>query len=260
MNPADRVLEASEGTVVHAAVVDTLVSTQATAVALLEQILTEELPLDTTLILARRQTGGRGRDGRTWLSPEGGLYLTWVRSCRKRAQLDCLPMLAAVAAADAVDFVAPGLVAIKWPNDLLITDRKLGGLLINARRGSRSWAAIGLGINLDRAPELESSGSRQADFLGRHVELPPWEEIAPLMAGRFADSLEHLVEQPVKGIDSWRRRLIHREGEAITARLADGTQLNGIFAGTTPDGHLLLDEDGRRHIVVSADVINWATN
>ncbi len=257
MNLAERILETSEGTVHHAVSARVLPSTQDTAVALLAQIVSEELPLQTTLILARRQLGGKGRGGRRWLSPPGGLYLTWVRSCRHGTEVACLPMVAAAAAVQALDESAPGLVGIKWPNDLVAGGGKLGGILINARSGGLSWAAVGLGVNLTSLPEPEDDPALPPTRLADHLDLPDWEEIAPRLAGRFAAAMERLLVDPPAGIEFWRQRLVHREGEALSARLAGGTVLAGTFAGLTPEGHLRLATPSGERTIASADVIHW---
>lgn len=113
----------------------------------------EEGAASGTLVIADAQTAGRGRMGRSWRSePGAGLWLTLL----ERPAEDTLGVLAlrlALALAPALEPFAPAPIRLKWPNDLFIGDRKLAGVLVEARwHGSRlDWLAVGVGINV-RAP------------------------------------------------------------------------------------------------------------
>ena len=108
-----------------------------------------------TVIIASKQTGGRGREGRPWASPEGGLYLSAVlRPPLPLADVPPMTLAIGIAICDAVR--AEGAPAvIKWPNDLLVDGRKLAGVLVESHsQGGKLDAVIaGIGINLDRTPE-----------------------------------------------------------------------------------------------------------
>lgn len=105
------------------------------------------------VLLAEQQTAGRGRQGRQWLSPpRRGLYLSMAWEFQRPArELSALALVAGLAAADAVAQESRLHVDLKWPNDLQIRARKLGGCLIDlSPAGSgRSRAIIGIGINVD---------------------------------------------------------------------------------------------------------------
>lgn len=117
-----------------------------------------------TVILADAQTAGRGRSGAAWVSGPGrGIWLTLIERPRDPSALDVLSLRAGLAAARALDLFADEPVRIKWPNDLFLRGKKLGGILIEARWRDLEpeWAAIGLGINV-RAPESIDAGSLEA--------------------------------------------------------------------------------------------------
>jgi BirA family biotin operon repressor/biotin-[acetyl-CoA-carboxylase] ligase len=110
-----------------------------------------------TLILADAQTAGRGRMGRPWISePGAGLWLTLIERPRDAAALDVLSLRIGLALAPVLDAWTEQPVLLKWPNDLYVGARKLGGILIEARwrQGSPDWVAIGVGINV-RVPAGE---------------------------------------------------------------------------------------------------------
>ena len=110
-----------------------------------------------TAVIARRQTAGRGRMGRSFESPEGlGLYLSvlWRPEGTPEDLLPLTPM-AAVSAAGAIRRVTGAPVRIKWPNDLVLEGRKLAGILTEASLSGRGvdHVVIGIGVNLRQRPE-----------------------------------------------------------------------------------------------------------
>jgi BirA family biotin operon repressor/biotin-[acetyl-CoA-carboxylase] ligase len=110
-----------------------------------------------TLIVADAQTAGRGRMGRSWRSERGaGIWLTLIERPRDPSGLEVLSLRVGLALAPVLDAFALEPVRLKWPNDLYLGVRKLGGVLIEARWREQSleWLAIGIGINL-RPPVAE---------------------------------------------------------------------------------------------------------
>ena len=128
-----------------------------------------------SVLLAEHQSAGRGRHGRRWLSPPGGgLYLSMARElARPAADLTALSLVAGLAAADAVTEHSPVRVGLKWPNDLQVGGKKLGGCLIDLKPldRQRCLAVIGIGINVDLGG---SSGPEQ-----------PWTDL--VLAGGESD-------------------------------------------------------------------------
>jgi BirA family transcriptional regulator, biotin operon repressor / biotin---[acetyl-CoA-carboxylase] ligase len=110
-----------------------------------------------TVVVAGEQTGGRGSRGRTWRSPAGGLWLSVLFRPRGVAGVELVGLRTALAVAEAIESLGPGVaVAIKWPNDLMVEDRKLGGILCEARWQGESpaWVVAGVGINVaNRVPD-----------------------------------------------------------------------------------------------------------
>jgi BirA family biotin operon repressor/biotin-[acetyl-CoA-carboxylase] ligase len=110
---------------------------------------------DGTLVLASAQTAGRGRFGRTWTSePGAGVWLTLIERPRDAAALEVLSVRVGIALAPVLDSFSDSPVQLKWPNDLYVGNRKLGGVLVEARwrDGALDWIAIGVGINVRRPP------------------------------------------------------------------------------------------------------------
>jgi len=107
-----------------------------------------------TLVIASVQTAGRGRVGRTWHSPRGGLYASLVlRPVATPDRWPALAVLAGTAVAEALSEAGVAALRVKWPNDVLVDGRKVAGLLAEAHLGE-GFAVLGLGLNVAFAADL----------------------------------------------------------------------------------------------------------
>lgn len=208
-------------------------------------------------VLARRQTAGRGTQGRAWEGRAGNLHLSvLLRPTDPLRQAPQWGLLAAVALADAVAPLLPdpAALALKWPNDLMLNGAKAAGILTEATAGEGgriAWLCLGIGVNLVHAPEVP--GRATACLAGLGVT-PPVPEV-------FAEALLTALERrrmqralegfgPIR--DAWLAR-----GPALDTHLAirrGGTDIAGRFAGLAEDGSLLLATGGRVHAVASGEV------
>lgn len=199
---------------------------------------------------AERQTSGRGRQGRAWVSPVGNLYTsTLVRVRPSDPPAATLALVVAVALEEAVSAYLPGAVTLKWPNDLLIQGAKLSGILLE-RAGEA--VVIGIGVNLAFHP---TDTDRVATSLAAQgVAVDPADFIETL-AEAFARWVERWRGE---GIDVVRRRWVacaHPVGTPLTARLPDGSAVDGLFEGLDAEGALILRlADGTRRVIHAGDV------
>src|SRR3954471_20248616 len=127
-----------------------------------EVLLAESRP--GVLLVAREQTGGRGRRGRRWYSPAGA-GPTFSPSARLE-RLAGLPLAAGIATARALRRLGADAVELKWPNDLVVRGAKLGGILVQTRRG---FAVIGVGINVHPDLALARRLERPVAFLSHLI-------------------------------------------------------------------------------------------
>ena len=135
---------------------DTLPSTQ----DLLHRMAEDGAP-DGTVVVAAEQTGARGQRGRQWQAPAGGLWMSVLVRPRGAAAGEVLSLRAGLAVARVLErYPALPRVQIKWPNDLYLDDRKVGGLLCEARwRGAELWwVVVGLGLNVANAVPADLVG------------------------------------------------------------------------------------------------------
>jgi BirA family biotin operon repressor/biotin-[acetyl-CoA-carboxylase] ligase len=187
-----------------------------------------------TTVIVEEQTAGRGRDGRTWRSPAGGVWLGMLLRPGHVA-LGALSVRAGLIVADAVDEVLQQPAArLKWPNDVLLDDRKLAGVLCEARWQGESpdWLALGVGVNVCNEIPTE--------LAGRAVALC---EFAPEL--RRVDVLDRLVPA-LAAVAAGRPTLTEAECRAFAERdWLRGRDLRapaaGRARGLTPDGALLVE-------------------
>jgi len=187
-----------------------------------------------TVVIAEVQTAGRGRDGRTWHSPAGGVWLGMLLR-PARAELGVMAVRVGLAVADAVDAMLGRVeTRLKWPNDVLLGEQKLAGILCEGRWHGETlqWLALGVGVNVCNA--IPAAVARRAVALGE------W-----LPAVRRLDVLDRLVPA-LAGLASGEPALSERECAAFAARdWLQGRQLRSPAAGRArglrPDGALLVD-------------------
>ncbi|MPY70584.1 MAG: biotin--[acetyl-CoA-carboxylase] ligase [Alphaproteobacteria bacterium] len=192
------------------------------------------------VIWAREQTAGRGRDGRSWSSPLGNLYVSFLAEAPRGRPPAEIAFVAAVAAGEAIlGCGAAGVdLRYKWPNDLLVAGRKAGGILIEG--DGSGGLAIGIGINVESAPAVASWPAtclHDEGAAGTTVEVLRDSLIAAFLASFARWRREGF--SPVR--EAWQARA-YGIGEAMRARLPDGSVFDGVFVALGDDGALLLDQ------------------
>lgn len=198
-------------------------------------------------LVARRQTGGRGRDGRVWTGLDGNLFASGlVRLGDGDPPVPTLALVAGVAVAETVAAWLPDGVAamLKWPNDLLVDGAKLAGILIE-RTGHA--AIVGIGINLAAAPEGAISLAALAGTV------PDAASAGEALADRFGAALGRWRAGGVGRIAAEWASLAHPIGTSLVVRR--GTEgVQGAFAGLTGGGALRLLCDEGEIVIHAGDV------
>lgn len=255
-----------EGGPANLAVLEEVPSTNLLAKAVAADYHRECQDMPEALFLAYEQTGGRGRLGRSWSSPAGrGVYATLSRPVDgdpPARALGTLPLLLGVGLCRGLDPYLAAPCRLKWPNDLLVEGRKIGGILIESmvRPGACAMVMMGFGVNhgqsaaelpVERATSLALAGAA-----GREVGLPrlTWELVAAVER-----ELAHLGDEAY-AVAAYRERSVHRPGERLVARTG-GETVEGRFAGFDEQGHLLLAGDGGEELRIAAgEVIESAAS
>ncbi len=191
-------------------------------------------------VLARRQSAGRGSRGRGWVSEPGQLALSvLLRPATPARLLGQWSLLAGVALAEALAPLLPdpACLMLKWPNDVLVSGRKLAGILIDADPAG-GWLVVGLGANLTHAPVL---AERETAAIG--PTSPPPEQVAAEVLDRLAHWYGVVEAEGFAGVRAAFLARAPRQGSGMTLRLPHA-RLAGRFAGIDEQGGLLLEADG----------------
>jgi BirA family biotin operon repressor/biotin-[acetyl-CoA-carboxylase] ligase len=195
------------------------------------------------VVVADRQTAGRGRHGRGWISPVGNLYLTVL--LRPSVAAPAAGGLALVAGLSLVQAcldlgAAPGALRLKWPNDLLSGDAKIAGILLEAdtdRTGALAWVSVGIGVNVVQAPPVEGRTSAALAHLIEGIDPDRLRaRLLERLAGNYASWQSQGMAQIVA---SWAEHALE-PGTPILVK-PGRSLLEGRYLGIDSDGALLVD-------------------
>ena len=207
-----------------------------------------------TVVVAEEQTAGRGRNGRSFLSPPGGVYLSAILRPRvPPTEAVRLTLLAALALSEAIETVSGLRPTIKWPNDVLIEDRKVCGILLEmvAAEDCVDFVVLGCGVNVVVAPPVPGACSLWS--VGAHVSREP-------VAGALLDRLDACYRGFVAGrwdelLDAWRLRCATL-GQDVSIRALDGGTVCGRAVDVTTDGALRVQARDGMHTLFAGDVLH----
>jgi len=213
------------------------------------------------VLLAEYQSAGRGRRGRAWLAPPGGaicLSMSWT--FREVPQdLGALGLVVGVCALRALRTHGADALTLKWPNDLLLDERKLGGVLIDLRAESAGPACviIGIGLNLAVGPALlariAASGTAAADLASALQPLPARNAIAASLVSACVAGLLEFERQGLKPFIEEFRAADALRGRPVNVMAADGIA-RGVARGIDLRGALMLETPQGVRRFVSGDV------
>ncbi len=209
------------------------------------------------VIWAKRQSAGRGRMGREWVSAEGNLFVT-VLLAPQAPLAECaqLSFVAALAVAETLEGILPNpeTIRCKWPNDVLVEGKKISGILLESfttkeLMSNRQWIAVGVGINVDNYPEHVMFPATCLREEG--VELIS----AKIVLSRFIHHFIHCYDQweaegfaPIER--AWKKRA-YNLNKPVEVIVGDD-QLHGTFVGINAHGHLLLRDKKKAITPISA--------
>ena len=216
---------------------------------------------DCELVAAAMQTAGRGRLDRTWISPRGNIYASFVQKGVSSPLLGVA--VGSLAVLDLVRELAPAeRFHIKWPNDVFRGTAKISGILsqfICPRNGTPGGLVTGMGVNLNMSREQLASASQEATSVsiltGASVDLEAalnrFEEILHAHAATLGNAPETLFAR-------WKTEngLLGRRVEFLAG---DGSRLTGLFRDIAGDGSVILDEDGGRTLKLNCGDVRLLT-
>ncbi|WP_245183076.1 MULTISPECIES: biotin--[acetyl-CoA-carboxylase] ligase [unclassified Haematospirillum] len=210
-------------------------------------------PGEGFVIVAGSQTAGRGRRGRSWESPEGNLFLSirLRQSAQGVADSASLSFIAALALLDAFSSMAPALdVALKWPNDVLVSGAKVSGILLET---DTPWIIVGVGVNVLHRPQVTPTNYPVTSLAEQGISFSAL-DVASFFCHALYGRLRQWREEgfvPIR--QAWKSKACGLGGSMV-ANLPDGSSVCGIFSDLDADGALVLHNEAGQHRILAADV------
>lgn len=218
-------------------------------------------PGTAEVCLAEYQSAGRGRRGRIWLAPPGAALcfsLSWTFR-EVPADFGSLSLCLGVCALRVLKSLDVAGVALKWPNDLLVGDRKLGGVLIELRAESTGPACVivGIGINVALGPhalqKIAEAGTAATDLVSAGLVEPERNALAAALTSACVRGLRHYEREGLKPFMAEWRAADTLRGRPVNVSTANGT-VRGLARGIDLHGALLLDTPEGVKRFISGDV------
>ncbi len=211
------------------------------------------------LLAAEEQTAGRGRRGRRWHSARGtGItFSVALKTRRPVRELPGLPLVAGVAAVQALRALGVAQAALKWPNDLVAGGAKLGGILVETRSAAGgTLAVIGVGVNCRRDATLQPRLRRRVAALEQFIALPDRNTLIARVTQSLVEAVARFEAHGLEPLAREWETLHAHAGQRLRVRLADGRVVSGVARGLAGDGGLRLETRAGVRAVRSGRVIS----
>jgi BirA family biotin operon repressor/biotin-[acetyl-CoA-carboxylase] ligase len=214
---------------------------------------------DGTVVIAYEQTGGKGRKERKWSSPPGGIYISLIIGLASAENAGLLNVLSALPVAKAIGKLNQDC-RIKWPNDLVIGDKKVGGILGELVSGDTQYAIIGIGINsnipVSKLPEdIRDKSTSLMDEVGREVPNP---NLVDQIIQEYHGFIRTFIKGEVDELLLEYRRLSIVLGKRVVIKGLEET-LEGVAEDIGDDGSLMLKVGEEIRKLLEGDVLECRT-
>ncbi len=203
-----------------------------------------------TYVTTRRQSAGRGRRGKSWISPEGNLYATIVlRPDRPPAVISQLSFVAALAVGDLLDRLGvAGSIGFKWPNDVLVAGSKISGILLE---GGQGHLVAGIGVNIAHFPPDTPYGATSVAAEGGRADL---DAATDGLAVAFLERYRAWLEEGFRPVrEAWLARAIGL-GREIRVTFREGDTDSGVFSALDESGALVLTRGGASRKITAGEI------
>jgi len=217
-----------------------------------------------TVIIAAKQTGGKGRSGRKWISPKGGIWLSIILQPKFDISITTLfPIASALALSNALEKTLKISPELKWPNDLTIKGKKIAGMLVDVSLESNRIEnmVLGVGINFDvDAKQIEKTLKGSPNFYGVASLSEQKKKIKPIqLVQTFLVELEKIYDllntkQTKKIISEWTKRS-STIGKNVVLDTRDG-KIKGKALKIDYDGALVVSDNGKINRIIAGDIIH----
>ncbi len=243
----------------HAYYFDTIDSTQNQALKM-----ADDPANNGTVIIAAKQTGGKGRSGRKWISPKGGIWLSIILQPKFDISITTLfPIASALALSNALEKTFKIFPELKWPNDLTIKGKKIAGMLVDVSLESNRIEnlVLGVGINFDiDVKQIEKTLKGSPNFYGVASLCDQKNKVKPIqLVQTFFVELEKIYDllntkQTKKIISEWTKRS-STIGKKVELDTIDG-KIKGKAIKIDYDGALLVSDNNKIIRIIAGDIIH----
>jgi len=223
-------------------------------------LLEGDFPSPVTLCAAEHQTVGRGRRGKTWHSPNSGVTFSLRFNCSESvAQFNGLSLLVGAVLCDCLRAVGIEGAMVKWPNDVLVNNAKLAGILIESRAAASeigTCIVVGMGINYKRGDEAQFIDQASTDLsaLCGSIGLPDRSTLIAEVAVSLVDIVTSNVPDAVRNLATRWNSYDALTGVEVSASVAGGESVVGIAHGIDASGGFQIKTAGGIRVFTSADV------
>ncbi len=209
---------------------------------------------DRTVILAGVQTAGRGRSGRAWKSPGGGFYASFLlKPSPPIALAPCVSLLAAVMLARLLK--RQGIPAsVKWPNDVIVHEKKVAGIIAEAGSFPESWFILGIGVNLTESPLIPARKFLPAGSWMEFGDAPAPADLLEKFLMEFDSCWKNREDNPMDGIIAELDSILWRKGGQVTLSEGENT-FHGVVRQIDGNGSLVLLTDSGERRFVSGELL-----
>lgn len=208
------------------------------------------------LIVADAQTAGRGRRGKTWISPAGGLYMSFIFPFQNDlTQPQALSLVAAISVKRSLEEWSVAPIKLKWPNDLLVEGKKLSGILLELERsGGNTHVIFGIGVNYSLTVEQKLKIDREVTDLNEQAEnIPSRERVITKIC---IDLLNNVREFSERGFGSFKpawNESDHYLGSRVVIK--DGkSEKSGISLGVNERAELIIESDSGQEFISGGEI------
>lgn len=215
---------------------------------------------DRAVFIARTQTSGRGRYDRKFLSPKGGVYLTYVVRVPSGADFVGFGLYSALAVVHMLSsFADENLLSIKWPNDVKLNDKKIAGILPESvEKDGERYVLVGVGVNVDTKPcdiaSVEIATSLRA-VSGKRYDV---RKAAAMLAVALSDLDDMYFGKFADDLSDEYNRYSSTIGKKITYKSAQGENICGKAVRVESDGSLVVVRDGVEEKIVWGEIVENA--
>lgn len=213
--------------------------------------------VEGTVVLCESMEGGRGRLGRSWYAPSGGLWFTVVLRPRRIPMLHLLSLCAGIAVAEAINELLDVEVRLKWPNDVVYRGKKLCGILVEAEAEADvvKFVLVGIGINVNNElpKELREKAIALRDIVGMSIPRVP---LLLAVLAKLANLYRDLAVGRYDDIISKWKALSDTLGKLVEVHMVGGGVVRGRAVDVDSYGRLVVVRDGERVVVDAGDVVH----